>query len=290
MLHTVAPAATLRVVLLPADVLDSAANATADMVAGLRLAVSGTDVASIGWSLGEHFFSPAQVAEMHSILRGAAAHHVTVAASSGDDGAVSESYGGTPVKEVSLPAADPLALAVGGTTLTANPVTGTYTSETTWNGAAGSFSVTPGASGGGFSHLYRRPGYQDGVPGIAEMRGVPDVAGDANQQGGLPVVLASDGQSAVNTAPGTSAAAALWAGVMALADQDAHRSLGFVNPTIYRIARSSSYHKAFHDITTGDNLTLGPVSYTYHAGPGWDPVTGWGTPSAQTLIPLLARG
>ncbi len=287
--HTVAPAATLRVILLPANVLDSAATATADMIAALRLAVSGTDVASIGWSLGEHFFTTAQVAQMHSILRGAAAHHVTVAASSGDNGAVSESYGGPPVKEVSLPASDPLALAVGGTTLTASPVTGTYTSETTWNGATGSFSVTPGASGGGFSHLYPRPAYQDGVPGISTRRGVPDVAGDANQLGGLPIVMADDSQSAINTSPGTSAATALWAGLMALADQDAHHGLGFVNPSLYRIARSPSYHKAFHDVTTGNNLTLGPVNYTYHAGPGWDPVTGWGSPNAQALIPLLAR-
>ena len=287
--HTVAPAATLRAVLLPASVLDSRATATAAMIAGLRLAVSGTDVASIGWSLGEHFFSQAQVAQMHSILRRAAAHHVTVAASSGDNGAIGNSYGSTPVKEVSLPASDPLALAVGGTTLTANPVTGTYISETTWNGATGSFSVTPGASGGGFSHRYTRPAYQDGVAGISSRRGVPDVAGDANQLGGLPIVFASGSQSAVNTSPGTSAATAQWAGLMALADQDAHHGLGFVNPAIYRIARSASYHKAFHDVTTGNNLTLGPVNYTYHAGPGWDPVTGWGTPDAQALIPLLAR-
>jgi subtilase family serine protease len=287
--HTVAPAATLRVVLLPANVLDSAATATADMIAALRLAVSDTDVASIGWSLGEHFFSKAQVAQMHAILRGAAAHHVTVTASSGDNGAVGNSYGGTPVKEVSLPASDPLALAVGGTTLTADPLTGTYISETTWNGGTGSFSVTPGASGGGFSRRYARPGYQDGVPGISTRRGVPDVAGDASEQGGLPIVLADGSQSAISTSPGTSAATALWAGLMALADQDARHGLGFVNPAIYRIARSASYHKAFHDIATGDNLTLGPVNYEYHAGPGWDPVTGWGSPNAQVLIPLLAR-
>ena len=213
-----------------------------------------------------------------------------MAAGSGDNGAIGNAYGGTPVKEVSLPASDPLALAVGGTTLTANPVAGTYISETTWNGAAGSFSVTPGASGGGFSHRYPRPAYQDGVAGISNMRGVPDVAGDANQQGGLPIVLAGDSQSAINTAPGTSAATALWAGLMALADQNAHHDLGFVNRTLYRIARSPSYHQAFHDITSGNNLTLGPVSYQYHAGPGWDPVTGWGSPNAQALIPLLARG
>ncbi len=121
------------------------------------------------------------------------------------------------------------------------------------------------------------------------MRGVPDVAGDANQQGGLAFVLASAAGSAVNANSGTSAAAALWAGLIALADQDAQHDLGFVNPAIYRIARSRSYHQAFHDITTGNNLTLGPVSYQYHAGPGWDPVTGWGSPTAQALIPLLAH-
>ena len=287
--HAVAPAATIRLVLLPASILDSAANATTDLIDGLQLAVSHTDVASIGWSLGEHFFSHAQVAQLNAILRQAATQHVTVTASSGDNGAVSMSYGGNPVKEVSLPASDPLTLAVGGTTLTANPSTGAYLSETTWNGATGSFSVTPGASGGGFSHLFGRPGYQDGVPGIGTMRGVPDVAGDANQQGGLPIIMAGRAGTSVNTAPGTSAATALWAGLVALADQDAHHDLGLVNPAIYRIARGSSYHKAFHDITTGDNLTLGPISHTYHAGPGWDPVTGWGSPNAQTLVPLLAH-
>jgi hypothetical protein len=76
---------------------------------------------------------------------------------------------------------------------------------------------------------------------------------------------------------------------MALAGQDAQHDLGFVNPAIYRIARSSRYHKAFHDVTTGNNLTTGPISHPYHAGPGWDPVTGWGSPNAQALIPLLAH-
>ena len=287
--HAVAPDATLRVVPLPADVLGSAATATADLIAGVRLAVADTDVAAIGWSLGEHFFSRAQVDELHAILRRAARRHVTVVGASGDNGAVSESYGGAPVKEVSLPASDPLVLAAGGTKLTANPSTGSYVSETTWNGAVGSASVTPGASGGGFSRLFPRPTYQDGVHGIATTRGVPDVAGDASDLGGLVIVMASGHQSSVNSAPSTGAAAALWAGLMALADQQAGHGLGLVNPAIYRIARSSRYHQAFHDITTGSNLTLGPVNDVYHAGPGWDPVTGWGSPNAQVLIPLLAR-
>jgi len=87
--HTVAPAAALRVVLLPANALDSAANATADMLAGLRLAVSGTDVALVSFSLGEHYFTTAQVTQLHSVLLGAAARHVTVIAGSGDNGGYS---------------------------------------------------------------------------------------------------------------------------------------------------------------------------------------------------------
>jgi len=79
---------------------------------------------------------------------------------------------------------------------------------------------------------------------------------------------------------------------MALADQYAHHDLGSVNPAIYRIARSSSYHQAFHDITTGSNIQtiLYPGSTAgYQTAPGWDPATGWGSPNAQVLVPLLAR-
>jgi subtilase family serine protease len=160
--HMVAPAAALRVVLMPANVMESAATGTADMIAALRLAVSSTDVTSISWIAGEHFFTRAQVAEMHSVLLGAAARHVTVDASSGDAGASSAPLWGSPVKEVGFPASDPLVLAVGGTTLTARPVTGAYIGETAWGGTS---SPNGQASGGGFSHLYARPAYQDGVPG-----------------------------------------------------------------------------------------------------------------------------
>jgi len=288
--HAVAPAATLRVVLLPSTVADSAATATAGLLAGLRLAVSGTDVAVISFSLGEHYFTRAQVAQMHSILLAADAHHVTVIAGSGGNGGFSDAaFGGTAVKEVSLPASDPLVLAAGGTTLTGNPAGVAYVGETAWNGEAG-LVLSSGASGGGFSHLYARPAYQDGVHGISTMRGVPDVAGDADEKGGWAFVFTSGGKRSIIQASGTSASASLWGGLMALAGQYAHHDLGFVNPAIYRIARGSSYHEAFHDITTGSNIVnTPPVGMGgYQAGPGWDPVTGWGTPDAQVLVPLLA--
>jgi subtilase family serine protease len=289
--HAVTPAATLRVVLLPANVLDSAATATAGMLAGLRLAVSGTDAAVISSSLGEHYFTRAQVAQMHSILLGAVAHHVTVIAGSGDNGGFSDAdFGGTAVKEVSLPASDPLVLAAGGTTLTGNPGGVAYVGETAWNGQAG-VVLSNGASGGGLSHLYARPAYQHGVHGISTMRGVPDVAGDADQKGGWAFVFTSGSKRWIIQASGTSASASLWGGLMALADQYAHHDLGFVNPAIYRIARGSGYHEAFHDITTGSNIVNLPYpsgTAGYQAGPRWDPVTGWGSPDAQVLVPLLA--
>src|ERR1700688_832980 len=84
----------------------------------------------------------------------------------------------------------------------------------------------------------------------------------------------------------------IWAGIIALADQYAGRHLGFVNPAIYQIARSAHYRQAFHDITAGKPNTAefphGTIT-GYRARPGWDPVTGWGSPNAQELVPLLAR-
>jgi subtilase family serine protease len=90
---------------------------------------------------------------------------------------------------------------------------------------------------------------------------------------------------------GTSASAPLWAGLIALADQHAGRHLGFVNPALYRIGRSTHYQQAFHDVTAGDNTVRFPLRTIdgYHAGPGWDPVTGLGSPNASVLIPLLAH-
>jgi subtilase family serine protease len=287
--HAVAPGAALRVVLMPNSPQDTPANAVASMLAALPLAIHGTDVVSFSGALGEHFFSPAQVAQMRRVLQQAAARHVTVVGSSGDSGAVSDVYhfGTTPVKEVSLPASDPLVLGVGGTTLAADPQTGSYIGETAWNQVqrGGRF-----ASGGGFSGIFARPVYQDGLPGTEATRGVPDVAGDA----GTGMALAREaggGSYQLLSAGGTSAATPLWGGLVALADQLAGHDLGFVNPALYRIARSPLYGQAFHDITTGNNtMVIDGTTYTgYPAGPGWDPVTGLGSPDAAVLVPVLSH-
>ena len=125
-----------------------------------------------------------------------------------------------------------------------------------------------------------------------------DGAGDGQAEGltfAGPRFAAGQGSRAIEGGPvpgsGTSAAAPLWAAVIALADQYAGRHLGFVNSALYQIGRSPSYHQAFHDVTTGTNtVQIGGQTITgYQAAPGWDPVTGWGSPDAQALGPLLAR-
>ena len=124
---------------------------------------------SISASAGEHFFTRAEAAQMHAAMGSARDHRLTVVVSSGDLGAISD---GGPPKQVSLPASDPLVLAVGGTILDASQPCGTYLGEMAWNGGSD-------GSAGGYSSLFARPAYQDGVTRAAK-RGVPDVAANAD--------------------------------------------------------------------------------------------------------------
>ena len=291
--HAVAPDATIRVILIPQQSSPASAAAATDTV--LRLAVSQGAVVSIAGNADEHCYTSAEVAGFNSALQAAEDHHVTVVSDSGDLGVVIAtcSGAGKPVKGVGLYAADPLVLTAGGTSLDANRTTGAYISETAWKTTiATQTGVITEASGGGFSQVFRRPAYQDGVPGIGAYRGVPDVAADADPATGMTLAVSEGaGKYVFFPSSGTSAAGPFWAALIALADQYAGRHLGFVNPAIYRIGLSASYHQAFHDITKGNNTVVGPLQTVigYQASPGWDPATGWGSPNAQALIPLLAR-
>jgi len=304
MVHAVAPGAAIVEVLVNATSLNKAANAVAASVAALRLGTSLGGIISIsaaGQTGGEHCDTHAEVAALHAALQVAAEHHVTVVAASGDIGAVGEPcqvikglIGGPfpPVKEVNLPASDPLVLGAGGTGLTASHQTGAYISENAWGLPFGDPGSQFQASGGGLSRVFSRPSYQNDVTGIGKYRGVPDVSADANPHLGMAVVTSTGaGNYTISGSGGTSASAPIWAGLVALADQYAGRHLGFVSAGIYRIGHSAYYHKAFHDISSGDNtVTFPPKTITgYRASPGWDPVTGWGSPDAAVLVPLLGR-
>jgi kumamolisin len=101
---------------------------------------------------------------------------------------------------------------------------------------------------------------------------VPDVAGNADPDTGYNVQV--DGQQIV--VGGTSAVAPLWAGLVALLNQQLNTRLGFVNPTLYNINQSDG----FNAITQGNNGA-------YSASPGWNPCTGQGSPMGSLLLTTL---
>ncbi len=117
-------------------------------------------------------------------------------------------------------------------------------------------------------------------------RGVPDIAGDADPSTGLAVYSSDSGWF---LAGGTSASAPLWAAFMAIANQMAGHPLGFINPALYKLVASNAYTMDFNDITTGNNSVNhdGVHVQGYPAVPGWDPVTGLGTPVLDKLLPDL---
>jgi subtilase family serine protease len=166
--HAVASGAAIREVLIPSSDAASPGRVAAAVLAALRLGLGQGAVISLSAGAGEQCFAPAVATGVNSVLRAAQRDRVTVVISTGDSGAATTACpgagtGNTSVKGVDLPASDPLTLAVGGTSLQASRTTGAYTGEAAWNiplQAGG-----PKASGGGFSLLFARPAYQDGIGG-----------------------------------------------------------------------------------------------------------------------------
>lgn len=295
--HAVAPGATIDLVLgNPPDssfkgqiqgLADALASATAQHLGG---------VYSLSVGAGETCFSAAQIQSFHKSFAMAQNSKSTVYVSAGDSGSANVECDktGNPVvlaKGASYPASDPLVSGVGGTTLLANK-SGAYVGETTWNESA----VGAGATGGGFSAIFARPSYQNGVPGIGAYRGVPDVAYNADPLTGVPIVVSIGGATLIAPIGGTSAGAPQWAGITALAEQATGTRLGFLNDTFYRILKSKSYSRGFHDITIGnnafttqDNNGKTVVIPGYNAGPGWDATTGVGSPKVSGLVQLLLK-
>ena len=121
--------------------------------------------------------------------------------------------------------------------------------------------------------------------GSTTMRNVPDVALTANN-----VYVRADGYD--YNVGGTSCASPLWAGFMALVNQQAvgtgKATVGFINPLVYAIGASPNYPSAFHDITTGNNTRSGSPT-KFFAVASYDLCTGWGTPAGQNLINALVN-
>lgn len=198
---------------------------------------------------------------------------------SGDNGA----YTGF----ISPPNDDPYITVVGGTTLTTGSG-GAWSSETVWNWYTSGAGT--GASGGGISTTYPIPDWQAGISmsanqGSTSKRNIPDVAMTADN---VWVVYNNGTKGAFG---GTSCSAPLWAGFTALVNQQAvaasGTTVGFLNPSLYAIGKSSAYTATFHDIKTGNSFPK-LSSTKFVAVAGYDLCTGWGTPTGQSLINALA--
>lgn len=268
------------------------------------------DVISMSLGSGEEAFgSPQNLNNFEKTLANARTQHVTVLASSGDSGP--ENNYKTPVKNptpipgqsVGFPASSPLVTAAGGTYLCTDPLTGKSIASTSPGGRCATFpgqrEVAWRGSGGGFSHVFARPDYQAAIPASAFTgtgRGLPDISLNAAPGTGVLEYISAPGTGPYLTCPngqpcsagwyvigGTSASAPELAGIVADADQQAGRSLGFINPALYRLAaQPAAYSTTLFDVTTGTNQQLGSSTPGFDAGPGWDAVTGLGTPGSNT--------
>ncbi|SRR5579859_4213 len=307
--HAIAPGAKIVLVL-------AKTNSDADIASALTYAVDNNLGSVISMSFGENesCLAPADQAAYHKAFAAATAKHITLLASSADQGAALNTCDGNSwVKAVSSPASDPLVTGVGGTELTvakyclaslgcnpsANPAPGTYQSETVWNEGLpyGDFGNVFGegtlSTGGGFSVVFAEPPYQEGVIHGGKQRAVPDVAYSAAVEHGVLTYLAIPGiPPGFYLFGGTSAGSPQWAAITAIANQHAGTSLGFLNAGIYRIVEASqSYANSFHDVTVGTNSSLqfdtsnNPVNIIgFNAGTGWDPTTGAGSPQGAGIV------
>jgi len=233
-------------------------------------AVNKPSIISISWGGPEDSWTAQASTAMLQAVTDAAALGVTVLAAAGDDGSTDGVSDGK--LHVDLPAALPPVLACGGTRLNTN-AQGAFVSEIVWNELA----TGNGATGGGVSKKFPIPSYQSaaGVPRHPETnfagRGVPDVSGDADPFTGF--VVRVNGKSAV--IGGTSAVSPLWAGLLALVNQQLGHPVGFLQPAIYKIGSA-----AFRDIVDGNNGH-------YPAGAKWDACTGLGSPNGTALVRAL---
>jgi subtilase family serine protease len=224
---------------------------------------------TIGCSWG---WTPADPSTLNPYFQKMAAQGQNFFAASGDSSTWSS-------RNEAWPADNAYVVSVGGTDLVTSGAGGPWASETAWVD-----------SGGGISpDSIPIPSWQQlsGVinssnRGSTTLRNGPDVSANANF---TFYVCADQTTCTANSYGGTSFAAPMWAGYIALVNQQlaqiSQPTIGFINPTIYSQNVTSAYATDFHDITSG-------TSGSYSAVTGYDLVTGWGSPNGVGLINALA--
>lgn len=249
-------------------------------------------VVSTSWGICEPALDPGEAQAEATLFQQAAAQGQTVVSASGDTGSEDcKPVNGSKALAVDDPASQPYVTGVGGTTLS-QP--GPPPAEQVWNDQ----SPRIGAGGGGISALWPMPSYQSGAPPSLNVvngnssatpcaapagycREVPDVSADADPATGYVIYWNGTWQ----VIGGTSAAAPLWAALVALADAGPScrgRTIGFMNPALYAIAGGPGYASAFTDVVSGNNDFTGTNGGLFPAGPGYDMASGLGSPVASS--------
>jgi subtilase family serine protease len=304
--HTTAPMANILLVATPtAETLG--VQGFPNMMEAEQYVVDHhlADVVSQSFGAAEGSFGSVEALQnlRHAFVSGTE-QGVTFVASSGDNGSTGSTKqpvgsGGTMLTtpQVSWPSSDPLVTAVGGTNLCTDVFTG-LTVESSMppvecQSNPGQREVAWNGSGGGFSQVFARPSWQSALPAgstsiPAGSRGVPDISMDASCKTYVVVLDTAPGYGGYYGVCGTSAAAPMFAGIAAITDQYAGKDLGLINDDLYSLANSPAAGTALFDVTRGDNIQAGSGVPGYTAGPGWDAVTGVGTPNAAALVPALA--
>jgi len=304
--HAIAPGANIVLVETPAEELPSGGGFSQMMAAENHVINKGIgDVISQSFSLPEQNFGRRAIDRLRSAYENAYRHHVSVLAATNDNGVTGPTAAGGyyPHRVVQWPATDPLVTAVGGTALHLNAGGGRTYPDTAWNDTDNPWVTSllsnatpwPWASSGGVSAIFRRPRYQDDVRRlVGPRRGVPDISMSAAFSGGVAIYESfAKATAGWGPAGGTSEATPEFAGILAIADQYAHRRLGLVNPYLYALA--ARHARGLVDVTQGNNSVAFrlPTGGTYEirgyqAQRGYDLVTGVGTFNAALLIPELA--
>ncbi len=233
---------------------------------------------SIGWGC-DKLITAADLAPVRSALATAMSHGTTAFNASGDLAGL-ECKGGddwsSPPGSADIGldsiASLPEMVDVGGTTLSTD-ANGGWLAEQAW------FDVPLSiGTGGGVSSLFDRPEWQRAVLPDQDpsRRLTPDVAAVADPFTGVRIIFK---QTQV-VGGGTSQSAPIWAGLAAVMNQylveNGGRLIGDLNPALYRIAEGAPF-PAFRDVTLGGNAVA-------DAGPGYDMVTGLGTPDIDNLV------
>jgi subtilase family serine protease len=308
--HTIAPGARILLVETPTSENEGRTGFPA-IVKAERYVIDHRLGAVISQSFSateQSFVTPGRLLSLRGAYEDALRHRVTVLSASGDSGAADVEYDGStyflrPV--TSWPDSDPLVTGVGGTQLHLSAQGRAARPATVWNdsydAAANRFiygdrGPNPLAGGGGRSVIFARPSYQSSVRGVVgSRRGVPDISMSGACDGAVEEYQSFKGQAAGwYPTCGTSEATPEFAGIIALADQAAHRRLGLINPDLYLLA--SVHARGIVDVTSGNttaSFRQGPASKLFKvrgavAARGYDLASGVGTVNGPEFVAELA--